>query len=115
MKNKLQRIAEEANLINEDLPKHFRQEDTKSNDFDVHVFEQVWGSTALGFPGCGGQMMTAANTWVLIPEVDGEDCLVYFAGQYAYSAPRSQIFQTDVEHHDMAPVMGRGKYFRTII
>ena len=113
MKDSLQRIAEEANLIREDLPKRFLQKDTKITDFDVHMFGQTWGSTALGFPGCGGQMMTRANTWVFIPELDGEDCLVYFGGSFAYAVPWSRVFQTDVLNGHMVSVRERGKYLRT--
>lgn len=42
---------------------------------DVFVFEQVWGSTALGFGGWGGSTMTSAWTHVVATYEGGVHCL----------------------------------------
>lgn len=70
--------------------------DVTLNDYEIHIFKQVWGSTALGFSGMGGQMMTGAYTYVFIPEYGDTNCHVYFDGAYAYSVPYSDVFIKDV-------------------
>src|SRR4051794_27802749 len=47
----------------------------------LYTFPQVWGSTALGFGGLGGQMITSAQTWVI---QNDQNYLVYFGGCFAY-------------------------------
>lgn len=58
---------------------------------DVHVaamFPQVWGSTALGFGGIGGQAMTTAYT-VVVESPRAGTFAVYFgsSGRIAYLVP----------------------------
>ena len=58
MPNKLTRIAQEILFMESDLPQRFDYssgERPEINDFEIHLFEQTWGSTALGFSGIGGQ------------------------------------------------------------
>ena len=58
MSNKLTQMAREILQIEADLPYRFDYKETPSptlEDFEIHTFEQVWGSTALGFGGMGGQ------------------------------------------------------------
>lgn len=45
-------------------------------------FEQVWASTALGFEGCGGDMMTEATTTIL--KFDTGLFIVLYNGWIAY-------------------------------
>jgi hypothetical protein len=47
------------------------------------MFTQMWGSTALGFGGIGGQAMTEAYT-VVVQGPDGT-CAVYWDGKWAYN------------------------------
>lgn len=55
MSNKLTKMARQLLCIEEDL--WFRLSPSKYNkfvspdDFELHIFEQVWGSTSLGFGG----------------------------------------------------------------
>ena len=65
------------------------------DDFDVYMFEQVWGNTAGGFEGIGGSAITGQTTYVLVPKFD-HDCLVFFGGRFAYHAPQSKTFMEDV-------------------
>ena len=116
MNNKLTDLAIEVLLVEKDIP--FRIDYSKEdplyrfniNDFSVYIFEQTWGSTALGFDGMGGQAMTTANTIVLIPINNNQDCFVYFAGRFAYSVPYSDIFGNDVMNYSVVGVNQISKY-----
>ena len=113
MSNKLTTMARELLEIEGDLP--FRFDYTKKSrpnidDFYLYTFEQVWGSTALGFGGIGGQAMTEANTYVFIPACVDQKCFVYFAGRFAYSADCTEVFMNDVANKNMASVAMSGKY-----
>lgn len=82
----------------------------QDDDFDIDIFEQVWGNTSGGFEGIGGSAMTTQTTYVLIPKFD-HDCLVFFGGKFAYKAPYTKKFRDDVA---MGAVKGKGKsgYYR---
>lgn len=116
MSNKLTDLAIEVLLIEKDIPHRidYSKEDPlyrfNIDDFSVYVFEQTWGSTALGFDGMGGQAMTTANTIVLIPNYCNQDCFVYFAGRFAYSVPYSDIFGNDVMNYSVVGVNQISKY-----
>ena len=116
MNNKLTDLAIEVLLVEKDIPLRidYSKEDPlyrfNINDFSVYIFEQTWGSTALGFGGMGGQAMTTANTIVLIPINNNQDCFVYFAGRFAYSVPYSDIFGNDVMNYSVVGVNQISKY-----
>ena len=74
------------------------------------MFEQLWSSTALGFGGLGGDAMTTAMTYVFVPQIEGEDCIVYFAGKFAYKAPYNRTFMDDVAKRRIEPVCKSIKY-----
>lgn len=114
MPNKLTRIAQEVLFMESDLPQRFDYssgEKPKINDFEIHLFEQTWGSTALGFSGIGGQAITTANTYVFVPISCNQKCFVYFAGEFAYAAPYCDVLREDILHGKMEPVSRKGKYF----
>ena len=96
--------AMELMLIQDDI---LRREKVYSTDFTIYMFEQIWGSTALGFPGVGGSAMTEATTYVLIPKKENTDCAhVYFGPQFAYKVNNlTDVFMKDLENHSMASVM----------
>lgn len=113
MNNQFTTIAKELLEINEDL--QFRVNNPSNSriydeTFELHIFPQTWGSTALGFGGIGGQAITEAITYVLLPRVDGEDCIVYFAGRFAYKVPYSPELMDDLLRQCMEPVYKSGKY-----
>lgn len=116
MSNKLTDLAIEVLLVEKDIPLRidYSKEDPlyrfNINDFSVYIFEQTWGSTALGFSGMGGQAITTANTIVLIPINNNQDCFVYFAGRFAYSVPYSDIFGDDVMNYSVVGVNQISKY-----
>lgn len=96
--------AMELMLIQDDI---LRREKVYSTDFTIYMFEQTWGSTALGFPGVGGSAMTEATTYVLIPKKENTNCAhVYFGSQFAYKVNGlTQAFMDDLNNHSMASVM----------
>lgn len=51
--------------------------------FNAHMVKQMWGSTAGGWPGMGGAMMTEYYTTVIENEYYGFVC-VYYGGRLAY-------------------------------
>ena len=70
----------------------------------------TWGSTALGFPGMGGQMMTTARTYVVMPDYDSP-IYVYFGSRFAYAVNEmNEWFKEDLRNHRMASVMESGRY-----
>lgn len=113
MSNKLTRMAKQLLNIEEDLPCRFdytRDRHAHIDDFDVYVFEQTWGSTALGFGGIGGQAMTNENTYVFIPLNCDQPCFVYFGSRFAYKVEYSDIFMNDVRSGHVESVSRSGKY-----
>ena len=76
---------------------------------DVDMFSQVWGSTALGFGGIGGQAMTSAYT-VIVRGPMG-DAAVYFNGRFAYhiNHPNS-LFHEHMSSRLMFPVSSCREY-----
>ena len=113
MSNKITHMAKELLLIEEDLPFRFEYKEKPYptiDDFELYTFEQVWGSTSLGFGGVGGQAMTSARTYVFIPINCNQKCFVYFAGRYAYAADYSEKFMEDVLAGNIESVAGSSKY-----
>ena len=113
MSNKLTEMAREILAIEADLPYRFNYSDNSNptlDDFEIHVFDQTWGSTALGFGGIGGQMMTSATTYVFIPIGINQKCFVYFAGSFAYAVNYNEKFMKDVLGCNVAAVYESGKY-----
>lgn len=69
----------------------------------VEMFQQCWGSTALGFGGIGAAAMTAANTVIITGPSDAK--AVYFAGRLAFVILRpNRQFYEDVAARNMVPV-----------
>lgn len=117
MQDKLICMAIELLAIDSDLPSRFDQPDCQDehptvDDFELHIFEQTWGSTALGFNVVGGQAMTTANTYVFIPLFVNQPCFVYFGARFAYAVPYSEVFVKDVGQQKMEPVSRKGKYLK---
>lgn len=113
MSNKLTQMAKELLCIEEDLS--FRLDYNEKpiptlDDFELYTFEQVWGSTSLGFGGIGGQALTPARTYVFVPVNCNQKCFVYFAGRFAYAVDYSEGFMEDVLRCNMEPVSRADKY-----
>ena len=82
------------------------------SDLSLRVFPQVWGSTALGFGGIGGQAMTAAYTTVVEDAYEGFYS-VFFGERLAYLIQNpSDVFFADMYKCNMKPVSQAGVYKR---
>lgn len=112
MPNQLTRMAKELLMIEGDFPYRldYSKERPQINDFELYTFSQTWGSTALGFDGIGGQAMTSARTYVLVPQNCNQNCFVYFAGRFAYAVSYSPEFMNDVLAGRVEPVYRKEKY-----
>ena len=110
--NKLTQMARELLNIEADLP--YRLDYTKERPtidaFELYTFTQIWGSTALGFGGLGGQAMTVARTYVFVPVVCNQKCFIYFGDKFAYEADWCEALKEDIDNHNMEPVNRAGKY-----
>lgn len=81
--------------------------------YEFLSFVQPWGSTALGFGGIGGQMLTSAITTVVGREdPDGVPIFyVFFGGRFAYAIKNpNRRFHEDMHKGHMAAVYEIGKY-----
>lgn len=81
-------------------------------EFEMTMFLQTWGSTALGFGGIGGQAMTSAYTTV-VRETYSDWCGVFFGDILAYTVENpNQTFYEDVCKFQMKPVNEKYAYVR---
>jgi hypothetical protein len=114
MSNRIVHIAKQLLNINDDI--QFRFDFSKDNrritidDFELHIFEQTWSSTALGFGGVGGDAITNEYTYVFVPIYCNQNCFVYFGSQYAYQAEYNSVFKEDLTNCRMKPCNEAGKY-----
>ena len=110
--NQLVAMAREILEIEADMPCRldYTKERPTIDDFELYTFNQMWGSTALGFGGIGGQAMTQARTYVFVPVSCNQKCLVYFAGRFAYQADYCDNLKEDIRQQNMMPVHRAGRY-----
>lgn len=100
------------------ITKHYISKNNKSEEIDQIIsFEQSWPSTALGFGGLGGNMITTEYTTVIILEdleTNKSFADVFFAGKFAYRVPykSNSLVQKDIEGRSMASVLHSAKYFK---
>ena len=112
--NQLVRMASELLAIEADLPYRldYDKEQPGIDDFELYTFSQIWGSTALGFDGIGGQAMTQARTYVFVPVTCEQKCVVYFAGRFAYKADYCENLKEDIRNQNMVSVSKAGRYVK---
>lgn len=112
--NQLVGMAREILAIEADLPYRldYSEERPTIDDFELYTFNQMWGSTALGFSSIGGQAMTNARTYVFVPETCNQKCFVYFGGRFAYKADYCENLVEDIRKQNMAPAYQAGKYHK---
>lgn len=105
-------IKKEYYPFDEDTPKYI-YDAYKYPDFDFTMFSQVWGSTALGFNGIGGQALTKAYT-VIAHEIHTNIALVFFEEEFAYLVKNpNELFKEDLENRNMKAVYEAFKYNNT--
>ena len=113
MINKITKMARSLLYIEDDLTQRLDYstgEHPTVDDFEIWIFEQVWGDTSLGFGGIGGQAMTSAPTFAFIPNGVNQNCFVYFGSRFAYAVPFSEVFYEDLKGHCLVSVAKSGKY-----
>lgn len=92
--------------------KNLLNKNTRFNrdDFDIYLFSQTWGSTALGFDGFGGQEVVSAYTTVILYE-PLEIYAIYFGEDFAYFVMNpNDKFYYDLGHLHMNPVCKHPEY-----
>ena len=67
--------------------------------YDIKMFMQTWSSTALGFGGIGGQMMTNAST-ICIFWVSGY-VDIFFGGSFAYRKYKTDALLEDIKNESL--------------
>ena len=97
------------NAIKDELSK---EEKKYQPEFEMNMFLQIWGSTALGFSGIGGQAMTSAYTTVVTDAYSGW-CGVFFGNTLAYKIkdPNKKFYE-DIHANQMRPVYEKSIYIR---
>lgn len=60
------------------------------NFIEIHISNQVWGSTSCGWGGMGGSAMTA-QTNIIIYNLYIKQAFVYWGGELAYVCPIDEI------------------------
>ena len=104
-----EKIRKEYYPFDENTPQYIYNA-YKYPDFDFNVFSQIWGSTALGFNGIGGQALTKAYTTVL-KEQNSNMFFVFFGERFAYVVENpNKIFEEDYNNHNMKPCYESFKY-----
>lgn len=84
----------------------------KRGTYEVYVFPQIWGSTALGFGGVGCSAMTKAYTTVINQE-NTSIYGVFFGEKLAYIVENPTYdFYQDIKNHNMASLNDYTKYNR---
>ena len=96
----------------ENFTKELREQKSY-DDIDVYVFPQTWGSTALGYGGIGGSMMTSASTVVLYANCENIVRVYFGCGLLAYEIKNpNRLFFEDMFNHRVAEKFKSGKYRR---
>lgn len=72
-----------------------------TDEVNVTLFNQTWGSTSLGYDGIGGSAMTDAYTVVV--EFLGVYCIYFGCGRLAYKIDARQLTNESLEkfQHDL--------------
>lgn len=74
----------------------------QEREVDVQLFNQLWGSTALGYGGLGGAAMT--NAYTVVVSHAGNSCVYFGGGRLAYqvSAGQASAEQRELFHKHLA-------------
>ena len=87
-----------------------------SDEIEVTMFPQTWGSTATGYGGIGGSAMTSAYT-IIVSYMMTTYCVYFGCGRLAYRVTWADMtpsgrenFLSDMAARNMASVAKSGKY-----
>lgn len=97
-------LEEDLEKVKKDIIKRIPEIDPSYllHDIDFTIFQQVWGSTALGFSGIGGQALTTAYTFVVYYR---NIYYVYFGSRFAYEVDLpNEHFELDLADRQLKSV-----------
>jgi len=87
-----------------------------SDELEIIMFPQTWGSTALGYGGMGGAAITSAYTIIVCYKMTTY-CVYFGCGRLAYRVTWADMtpsgrdnFLSDMAARNMADVRGSAKY-----
>ena len=87
-----------------------------SDELEIIMFPQTWGSTALGYGGMGGAAITSAYTIIVCYKMTTY-CVYFGCGRLAYRVTWADMtpsgrdnFLSDMAARNMASVAKSGKY-----
>lgn len=110
----LTKMARQLLAISNDLRSRRKVAGVDHDVGELYDFDQVWPSTALGFPGIGGSRLTTERTFVFIPRGEygeyGDRAFVYFGDRYAYECGINKTFWRHINENRMVPVNEKERY-----
>ena len=107
---------EQVDAVNNDtVPTITKTRRVYTDEVEVVMFPQTWGSTALGYGGIGGAAMTPAYTVVV--SYENHMCVYFGHGRLAYRLDYNQMstegrerWRSDLQAHNLEDIRGSGKY-----
>lgn len=112
---KLDKDAQGQAMKSNTVPRVKKTRRPMSDEVEVVMFPQTWGSTALGYGGIGGAAMTPAYT--VIVTYHNYSCVYFGYGRLAYMIDRNKMshegranYQSDISCHSMVEVYKKSRY-----
>jgi predicted Fe-S protein YdhL (DUF1289 family) len=109
-------IAQLAAVRNNTVPMVTKTRRPFSDELEIIMFPQTWGSTATGYGGVGGSAMTGAYT-IIVSYMMTTYCVYFGCGRLAYKLNWADMtpsgrdnFMSDMSARNMASVAKSGKY-----
>jgi len=107
---------EQVDAVNNDtVPTITKTRRVYTDEVEVVMFPQTWGSTALGYGGIGGAAMTPAYTVVV--SYENHMCVYFGHGRLAYrldynkmSTEGRERWREDLQAQNLEDIRGSGKY-----
>ena len=115
--NKMSKEQRTEAIKNNTVPGTLHHRRPYTHEVDVTLFNQTWGSTALGYDGIGGAALTDAYTVVV--EFQGVFCVYFGCGRLAYKIDGRKLtneswghFCRDVELRNMPGMYEMAKRYK---
>ena len=113
---KLSKEEQGVAMKTDTVPRVSKTRRLMTDELEVVMFPQTWGSTALGYGGLGGAAMTPAYT-IIVSCPRSVHCVYFGSGRLAYkliwaamSSEGRENFYKDLAAHNMSAVHGSEKY-----
>lgn len=112
---KLTKTEQDAAIKNRTTPNIAKVRRPESDEIEIVMFPQTWGSTALGYGGIGGSAMTPGYT--IIITYHNHICVYFGCGRLAYKLDLSKMspegrdrYTRDVAAQNMASIRESERY-----